>query len=124
MNENVKKVLEAVSNDDSLMDKMKNASYEDVLAIAADLGLPLSKEDIDANKADLQSVDPEELADVSGGDKCVCAIGGSGKATREGQRQCICALGGWGETDIVTGILTRCYCAWAGGGKDKCFHDY
>ncbi len=124
MNENVKKFLEAVSKDDNLVDKIKKATHEDLLALADKLNLPLSKEDIDSHAADMKAASMDELEAVNGGEKCVCVVGGGGKATRKGQKVCACVGGGYGETEIITGIHGRCCCVWGGGGKDQCYDDY
>lgn len=124
MNENVKKFLEAISKDNSLVTKIKNTTHEELLALAAKLNLPLSKEDIDSNKPEANAISMDELEAVSGGKKCVCAVGGGGEATRKGQHVCACVVAGYGDTDIITGLHCRCVCSWGGGGKDQCYDDY
>ena len=132
MTENMKKFLEAVSAKEELVEKLNNATEEEVLALAKELGVELTKEELLEQK----EVSDDELEAVSGGAtrECVCIAGGGGKKGGN-DKVCACVAGGVGygyvseyvvENDrwvIKKKKIKRCICVAAGYGDDEdgCF---
>lgn len=116
MTENMKKFLELVSKNDELSKKMNDATKEDVLALAKELGIELTEADFEQQSAELSD---DELDTVVGGGHCVCVGSGGGTADSVGERPCACITGGGGEWDSpFEGRQTRCACVWLGYGDD------
>ena len=120
MTDNLKKFLEAASQDKAFIEKLKKAETpEAVIALAAEKGFTLTMEDL---KPALQTgeVSDDEMDAVAGGKECYCAIGGGGVA---GGNDTVCACVLMGEGDgywkTITGeiiIKQRCICPFAGQG--------
>lgn len=109
MTENMKKFLEHISGNEELTSKLKNASKEDVLALAKEAGFTLT----DADFEQTSEVSDDELTTVVGGGfDCFCAIGGGGTGG-EKTRTCACVVGGAGLTKDGK---TRCLCTATGAG--------
>ena len=117
MNDNLKVFLQKVSGDPQLIERLKAAAdYEAVLELAKELGLPLTRTDIDPPTAEL---DERALENVTGGEKtggCACFLGGGGggKNCRDDIYGCACVAygqGGDGDKDDFT-----CICAGYGQG--------
>lgn len=112
MTENMKKFLEAVSQNDELYSKFSGATKEDMIAMAKEMGIELVDADLE-QKAELTD---DELDTVAGGKACGCVLGGGGEAGgRWNNKVCACVLGGGGET--VDGKC-RCVCTAGGWGAD------
>lgn len=111
MTENMKKFLEAVSKDNALCARLRNATREELVAMAAETGITLTEADFE-QKAEL---DEDELEAVAGGwTQCICAVAGGGTQDEDG-KACGCVAGGYGE---ARNGETRCWCAFSGGGRD------
>lgn len=121
MSDHLKNFLSTVSADEQLVERLKAATeYEDILAIARELGIPLSMNDIDPTP------DPAELADneletISGGKttgRCFCALAGGGGGKQDNETYgCACVgygQGGVGELDSFI-----CWCVGAGNGNNS-----
>ena len=116
MSDNLKKFMEEVSKDRALMEKAKNADADRLIAIAKEINLELTEEDLKAPEK--EELSDDELAAVAGGGGCFCGLAGLG---RYDGIDCRCALGGAGFCDAETSYCTGhgnafCICAIAGGG--------
>lgn len=116
MTENLKNFLQKVSQSAELIERLKAAQdYDAVLALAQELGMPLTPADIEPPAGEL---DEGELENVTGGTSggCFCAMagGGGGKNGRDETYGCACVgygQGGNGEKDDFT-----CICVLGGDG--------
>ena len=114
MTDNMKKFLEAVSQDKEFLEKLTGAETpEAVVALAAEKGFTLTEEDVKRESAPVE-VSDDELDAVAGGDDCGCAIAGVGVSSGD-QGGCGCWLGGVGA---MKDNSLRCVCPVAGGGVD------
>lgn len=116
MTENYKKVLEFVSKNEELKNKItevnenETSSVEETLykvnSLIGEYGLSLSLEDLNAT-ADMDELSDDELTNASGGGMikmgfeyyttdCLCIVGGGGDAD-EFQKTCACVLAGTGH---------------------------
>ena len=91
MTENMKKLLECLSEKKEYCDKLNTMSRDEIIALAKELGFELTETELSQ---------PEELSDdeldaVAGAGRCICSFGG-GKAG-EGEKTCACVMGGGGE---------------------------
>lgn len=124
MTENMMAFLAAASEKPEYADKLQNATKEDILELAKELGFTLSEEDLVQPAAELND---DELDVVSGGsgdvgkhggkrkkDPCACVAYGSGKEDNNDET-CSCIAFGDGYTKAGK---ARCYCASGGGGTD------
>jgi len=116
MSENLKAFLAKVSADAALIEQLKAAKeYDDVLALAKQIGVELTLADIEPQGNELSE---DELNAVSGGKSggcfCMLAGGGGGKNGRDDVYGCACVAygqGGDGSKDDFT-----CFCALGGEG--------
>lgn len=93
MSENMKKFLEAISSKKEMAEKLNEASKEEIIAIAAKLGIALT----DADFAQNNEISDDELDAVAGGvDNCYCIASGGGEYISGGAR-CVCVAMGIGE---------------------------
>ena len=112
MTENMKKFLEAVSQNYELREKLNGMSKEDILAAAKALGIDLAEEDFASAE---NEINDDELETVAGGGKCYCIVGGGG--TKEGNDGvCACVLHGHGTYTRYGTEQIRCLCPGAGHG--------
>lgn len=116
MKENLKKFLEAVSQNEELAKKINTLSMEDILALAKEMGIALTEEDLTTP----QTLDDADLETVAGGKECFCAMGGGGTADSPIEKTCACVtvgVGEWNEKfdDRLTG--NRCLCILGGSGN-------
>ena len=112
MTENLRRFLEAVSKNDEMYGKFSGATKEDMLAMAKELGVELTAEDLE-QKAEMSD---DELEAVAGGKACYCAMGGGGEAGGKWDNKvCACVLGGGGEAADGN---CRCVCTFGGWGAD------
>lgn len=96
MTDNLKKFLEAVSQDKKLTDQFTKAETpEAVIALAAEKGFALNLEDIKPEERSGE-VSDEELDAVAGVKTCVCVAGGGGESGGD-DYTCWCVLGGSGS---------------------------
>ena len=116
MKENLKKFLEAVSQNEELAKKINTLSMEDILALAKEMGIALTEEDLTTP----QTLDDADLETVAGGKECYCAMGGGGTADSPFEKTCACVLYGQGDWNNKFDTRlegARCYCL-AGGAGD------
>ena len=114
MSENMKKFLEAVSKDEELVKKVGSMNLEELLALAKELNLELTAEDIE--KPAVQALEDDDLDAVAGGSdvSCACAMGGGGTKDSN-DKTCACVLAGAGYSKNGR---ERCVCGFAGYGYD------
>ena len=113
MTDNMKKFLEAVSQNKECIEMLKKAeTQEAVIALAAENGFTLTQEDLKQEPAS-GGISDDELEAVAGGKTCGCAIGGGGASSGD-QGGCGCWLGGVGAMNDDS---IRCVCAVGGGGE-------
>lgn len=121
----MKKLLEDLEKNPEMkakfeqLDQNPKSVPEDYIKVAAEYGIELTKEDFQPVKEQGEITD-DELDAVAGGDECVCAVGGGGKASVY-EKVCACVMGGSGDfTDKVHVIgsdsQNRCFCIMAGYG--------
>ena len=113
MSENLKKFLEAVSKDEALVAQVGAMGKEELLALAKELKISLTAEDLEKPAEELSD---DELDTVAGGSdvSCACAMGGGGTKDNN-DKTCACVLAGVGYTDTKS---ERCLCGFAGYGYD------
>ena len=112
MSENLKKFFEAISKDETLVQKVGSMSQEELLALGKELGIELTAQDFEQP----QELSDDDLDAVAGGSdvSCACAMGGGGtKDTND--RTCACVLAGVGYDKNGS---ERCLCGFAGYGYD------
>lgn len=109
--------MEVLSKDPEAREKVTTAAKEQITAIAAAHGIPLTEADFAPSEED-QKMDPGEFESVDGGLACACILGGGGEATHPGQQVCACVMGGLGDYNIPSGLKNRCACPAVGGGTD------
>ena len=85
MTENMKKFLEAVSQNEELREKLNGMSKEDILAAAKELGIDLTEVDFAQNG----EMDDDELEVVAGGGELSKLAGGGCR--------CACIAAGYGD---------------------------
>lgn len=113
MTENLKKYLEAASSDKAYAEKLSKAKTpEAVIALAAEKGFSLTEEDLKPQPASGEMSDAE-LDAVTGGDKCMCMLGGYG-AEAGSDYLCVCPLAGGGGASSLD--EARCVCVLGGHG--------
>ena len=109
MTDNMKKLLELVSQNEELVKKVNTASKEELMAMAIELGVELSEADFKQESAELSD---DELDAVAGGKTCVCVAGGGGERSKNDDL-CVCVYAGVGAT---SDDKNRCACAFGGAG--------
>ena len=119
MTDNLKKFLEAASQDKAFIEKLTKAETpETVIDLAAEKGFTLTKEDLKPSPASGEMFDAE-LDAVAGGKACACVLGGGGEASGNDDL-CWCVFQGDGSSaDRRDEYDYRCYCVAAGGGTSK-----
>ena len=116
MTDNMKKFLEAVSDDQEFIGKLTKAeTAEAVIALAKEKGFVLTEEDLKMEEPADELLNDDEVDAVAGGKVCVCVGGGGGEKSLPGvDLLCWCVAAGAGSTS--TG-KSRCACPGVGGGK-------
>ena len=127
MTDNMRKFLEAASQDTEFLEKFSKAeSQEAIVALAAEKGFALTEEDLKQEQPVSGDVSDDELDAVAGGQTCACVLGGGGKASGS-SKTCACFMGGVGNIELpwvtkdgmhFTSEYLRCVCPGAGGGED------
>lgn len=114
MSENLKKFLETVSKNEELSAKVSSIGKEELLALAKEMGVELTAEDLEKPAA--EELDDDDLDTVAGGSdvSCACAMGGGGTKDSN-DKTCACVLAGVGYDDTKG---ERCLCGFAGYGYD------
>lgn len=126
MTENMKKLLEQISQNEELAKKLTGANKEEIIAIASKLGVELT----DADFAQADELDDDELGIVSGGANCgnsgdidgivscFCSVGGGGTKKDSNDKTCACVLYGQGDNknDGSGDPKRRCWCPVVGSG--------
>lgn len=116
MSENLKAFLAKVSADAAFIERLKAAEeYDDVLALAKEIGVELTLADIEPESGELSENEMNVVTGgTSGGCFCMLAGGGGGKNGRDDIYGCACVgygQGGDGSKDDFT-----CFCALGGDG--------
>lgn len=111
MTDNMKKLLELVSQNEELAKKLNGLGKEELIAAAKDLGFELTDADFERNT----ELSDDELDAVAGGKTCVCVIGGGGKKSQNDD-SCTCVFAG---TGLTTDKRDRCVCAIGGAGYNN-----
>lgn len=112
MTENIKKLLEMLSTNEELQDKLSKASKDEIISIAKDNGITLSDADFEQSG----EFSDDELDSVAGGKQCKCIFGGGGTGeSSKDNKTCACVISGWGHQN--NGDL-RCHCTGGGIGHD------
>ena len=110
MTENMKKLVELVSQNTELVAKINSGDKDTLIAIAKELGIELTEADFAQQATELSD---DELDAVAGGNICACAMGGGGSAGGK-DAVCVCVIGGGGESK---GGSARCGCVLCGTGQ-------
>ena len=117
MTENMKKLLEKLSADKTMAEKVAKLEKADLIAAAKALGIELTEADF---AQATEEINDDELNAVTGGalQNCWCVAGGGGAADPEdGTAACACVLVGYGDRGYSAGDA-YCACAATGGGYD------
>ena len=126
MTENMKKFLELVSRNVELAKKLSGMDKEGIIATAKELGVELAEADF----AQVNELDDDELAVVAGGEycggvgeingtvSCACSVGGGGTKKDANDKTCACVLYGQGnnKNDGSGDPKRRCFCPVVGSG--------
>ena len=112
MNEKLKKLMEELSKNPELADRMKSMSKNEVIEAAKELNIELTEEDFEIPADHKLSVD--ELSAVAGGvGYCECAFSGDGAGDG---LSCGCYLLGSGEGNVKK---DNCTCFGPGAGHTE-----
>ena len=126
MSENLKKLLELVSQNEELGKKLSSMDKTGIIVAAKELGVELT----DADFVQVNELDDDELAAVAGGEycggvgevngivSCVCSVGGGGTKKDDNDKTCACVLYGQGnnKNDGSGDPKRRCFCPVVGSG--------
>lgn len=112
MTENMQKFLTAVTQNDEMYSKLNEATKEDLIAMAKELGIELTEADFEQKPAELND---DELDAVAGGAACYCPMTGVGVANTAKADSCGCVMGGGGQWSDKS---CRCACVGYGQGED------
>lgn len=120
MNENLKAFLARVSGDEELIERLKAAAeYDEVLAIAKEIGIALDLSDIEP-APEAEELSEDELNTVSGGKTtgyCICALAGGGGGKDDGDTYgCACVGYGQGGNGDIDSFI--CWCTGYGDGNN------
>ena len=96
MTENMQKLLEYLSKNQEAKDKVTSATKNEIIAIAAEQGIPLTEKDFEPSEED-KPVNFDELGSAAGGKVCACVAGGGGEANHNRQDVCACVAIGYGH---------------------------
>ena len=126
MTEALKRFSEIVSAaDEEYIERLKKASIEEVIAMAAEKGVELTKADFEPSDEHSDEISLDELNAVAGGNQCECVFAGGGvqhltendDGTESGEGGCGCFAYGVGDSidhDVHRGH--RCECPVQGTG--------
>jgi len=112
MTENMKNFLAKVSADKALAEKLSKLEKEALIALAKELGIELTDADFAAQE---EALSEQELSAVTGGDKCLCVVGGGGTKDDD-SKACGCVAAGAGYHDNGE---QRCFCVMGGSGDSE-----
>lgn len=114
MTENMKKLLELASSNEELRTRLNSAFKEELIALAKEQGITLTKADFEAPAGEIND---DELEAVAGGKKCYCLAGGGGTGEEKNKTEfCACILSGVG---FMEDGQYRCGCNVAGHGINR-----
>lgn len=113
MTEKMKEFLMKVSQDEELTKKVGTLDEAGLIALAKELGIVLTAEDL---KQQPEELDDDALDSVAGGGdvSCACAMGGGGTKDSN-DKTCACVVAGVGYCKHNS---ERCLCGFAGYGYD------
>lgn len=117
MTDNAKKLLELLSQDKALAEKLTKMNKEELLNAAKALGIDMTEADFAPSGEELAEA---ELSSIAGGGKsgyCVCMLGGGGGGTEEDGKTYGCACVGYGQGGNGKYNSFDCWCAAAGFGN-------
>ena len=109
MTENMKDFLAKISADAELAKKVTQLDKDALIVLAKELGCELTDADFSKHEGEITM---DELEAVTGGEDCLCAIGGGGKRDSDSD-PCGCVAAGAGYHDNGD---QRCYCMVGGYG--------
>ena len=121
MTDNLRNFLKKVNKDKALAEKFSTLQNEENRDLVIQKTIEFAKEaGIQLTEADFAQPDgamsDEEMTAVAGGwKKCVCVIGGGGKADQDG-KACVCVADGMGAYQNDPAL--RCACCLGGYGND------
>ncbi|MBR2793337.1 MAG: hypothetical protein IKE16_01725 [Solobacterium sp.] len=111
MTENMKKLLEIISRENrESVEKLNQASREELIAWAAGKGITLTDVDFEKEESTEGEVSLDDADSVAGGKDCYCAFGAGGGTSTNDVDACGCVLAGYGDDN-------RCTCYGYGQGK-------
>ena len=113
MTENMKLFLEKVSADETQIEKFATLDKEALIALAREMGIDLTEADFTAPEGELAEAELDAV--VGGYQRCICVVGGGGKADSEGAA-CMCIYGGTGLDRQHDSC--RCFCPALGTGYE------
>lgn len=117
MTDKMKALLEKISRDEQLAQRLKTLdTREKLIAFAKELGVALTEADFEQPDEEGE-VSIDEADAVAGGKTCVCVYIGEGKASGENDLRCSCGVTGAGDFAKGGDTLNRCVCALGGYGK-------
>ena len=117
MTDNLKRFLEAVSANAEMMKKLDKASKEDIISLAAELGIELTDADF-VQRNELSEDELDTVVGGSGGCGCAAAGGGGGKDIDDG-KTFGCACVGYGQGGDGSATDLHCICICGGVGEDR-----
>lgn len=112
MTENMKNFLAKVSADKALAKKASALEKAGLITLAKELGIELTEADFIKPEGEISR---DELEAVTGGEKCICVVGGGGTADSD-SKACGCVAWGAGYHDNGN---QRCYCILGGSGDSE-----
>ena len=112
MTENMKNFLAKVSEDKALVEKINQLNKEALISLAKELGFDLNDADFAAQE---EALSEQEMMAVTGGDKCICVVGGGGTKDDD-SKACGCVAAGGGYHDNGE---QRCFCVMGGSGDSE-----
>ena len=110
MTENMKKFLEAMSQNAEQAKKISELDKDGLIAAAKTMGIELTEADFVQPEGELND---DELETVAGGGECACVLGGGGT---KGENYPACACVGAGVGIDSDGKNFRCICSVGGAG--------
>lgn len=109
MTGNMKEFLKKLSENKELAENATKLGKEALIALAKELGFELTEADFAQPE---EALNDQELAAVTGGEKCLCVAAGGGTKDDD-SKACGCVAAGAGYHDNGE---QRCFCVMGGSG--------